>query len=315
MVGGLHTLGASAELINAMLHLVIAILHLGQVSFDMPGDDSEMSAVQEEASKECLAHAAKLLGISYADIEMSLCYKSLVVKEKGLTDEIRRPNNVGKARETLEALARQVYAWLFRSVVKLTSDALAPQRGLVTTGGLICGLLDLSGFEVFESNSLEQLCINAANEQLQAFFTKCVFEAEQKLYNQEEIRWDPTDFPNNDKSVELLMDKEMGLFSMLTEECRFTQGTDELYVQRIAKQHAKGALLTIPKTHGPLAFCIKHFAGDVEYSAEGFVAKNRNLIPDDITKVLGEAKNIALQFSPAVADGARAPQARRRGSL
>jgi len=47
------------------------------------------------------------------------------------------------------------------------------------------GLLDVYGFEFFEVNSFEQLCINFANEKLQQFFLSTVFENEGKAYKEE----------------------------------------------------------------------------------------------------------------------------------
>ena len=37
--------------------------------------------VQDEGAKECLEHAAKLLGIDYKAMELALCFKSLVVRQ------------------------------------------------------------------------------------------------------------------------------------------------------------------------------------------------------------------------------------------
>ena len=42
---------------------------------------------------------------------------------------------------------------------------------------------------MFEWNTFEQLCINFANEKLQAQFNAHMFNLEQKLYEEEGIGW------------------------------------------------------------------------------------------------------------------------------
>ena len=59
------------------------------------------------------------------------------------------------------------------------------------------GILDIFGFEAFDSNGFEQLCINYANETLQQQFSHFVFKAEQALYEQEGVAWTVLDFPDN----------------------------------------------------------------------------------------------------------------------
>lgn len=48
-----------------------------------------------------------------------------------------------------------------------------------------------SGFEIFQDNSFEQLCINYVNEKLQQIFIELTLKAEQEEYVREQIKWTP----------------------------------------------------------------------------------------------------------------------------
>lgn len=63
-----------------------------------------------------------------------------------------------------DSMARAVYDKLFAWLVEKLNDTIIPQRG--EEGCMSLGLLDIFGFENFSVNSLEQLCINFANEKL-----------------------------------------------------------------------------------------------------------------------------------------------------
>lgn len=78
------------------------------------------------------------------------------------------------------------------------STPLQPKGPLgVNASALSIGLLDLFGFESFEHNSFEQLCINYANEALQHFFIQCIFHAEELLHLEEGVKWEPSWYPDN----------------------------------------------------------------------------------------------------------------------
>ncbi len=55
---------------------------------------------------------------------------------------------------------------------------------------MIISILDIYGFEIFENNSFEQLCINYCNEKLQQLFIELVLKQEQEEYENEHIAWE-----------------------------------------------------------------------------------------------------------------------------
>jgi myosin heavy subunit len=72
------------------------------------------------------------------------------------------------------------------------------------------GILDVFGFECFIFNSLEQFCINFANERLQQHFNAHVLLSEQEEYIREAIFWTPVDVVNNQDAIDLIDDKKSG---------------------------------------------------------------------------------------------------------
>lgn len=75
---------------------------------------------------------------------------------------------------------------------------------------LFIGVLDIFGFECFDNNHFEQLCINYANERLQKHFNCYVFEEEAKMYEHEGVDWKNLDFPDNSSSCNLIEERSEG---------------------------------------------------------------------------------------------------------
>ena len=97
-------------------------------------------------------------------------------------------------------------------------------------------ILDIYGFESFQHNTFEQLCINYANESMQKMFNHHLFVVEQKDYEMENIEWSRIEFVDNSSTLEVIENKPMGLFALLDDQVSFPGATDETYHAKIVSE-------------------------------------------------------------------------------
>jgi myosin-3 len=179
------------------------------------------------------------------------------------------------------------------------------------------GVLDIFGFEVFKKNSLEQMCIDLTNEQLQGFFNQSIFVAEQEEYKVEGIPVDEIKFEDNKSTLDLfLKPKGQGIFSILDEETKLGRGSDLSFTQKCTnsfKAHTSKAYKG-PRSDRDLTFEITHYAGKVTYVTENFRDKNKDKLSDDIAQVMQASGDALLaklfdvnRAANAVAGGKKAP--------
>eukprot|EP00397_Hematodinium_sp_SG-2012_P002668 GEMP01002676.1.p1 GENE.GEMP01002676.1~~GEMP01002676.1.p1 ORF type:complete len:1183 (+),score=272.76 GEMP01002676.1:35-3583(+) len=281
----LEPLNFSSEEIWGIMRTVAGVLRLGNIG--LYERSAEVSAVTQDEELNILTEC---LGIQSSALEKALCHKTLRTTD----GTIHAPVNVQKALESRDALARHLYGALFSAVCMGINDAFS-SYGAARTAPTSIGVLDIFGFEFFEVNSFEQLCINYTNELLQQFFNTLVFSDEEALYAAEGIPWDPADFPSNEGVVAMLNSRPNGVFSMLDEECRVAMGTDAAWARKLLKswgnggnKNGNGIFMAAVKTNQE-AFVVKHFAGDVTYQSNGFVDKNRDDISKDLMAVMNDS--------------------------
>ncbi|KAG8420531.1 class II myosin [Metarhizium acridum] len=166
------------------------------------------------------------------------------------------------------------------------------------------GVLDIAGFEIFEENSFEQLCINYTNEKLQQFFNHHMFVLEQEEYAREQIEWQFIDFGRDlQPTIDLIeLPNPIGIFSCLDEDCVMPKATDKTFTEKLHSLWDKKSTKYRPSRLGH-GFILTHYAAEVEYSTEGWLEKNKDPLNDNITRLLASSsdKHIAGLFSDCAA--------------
>lgn len=159
---------------------------------------------------------------------------------------------------------------------------------LITADQVTIGVLDIFGFEVFKMNSIEQMCIDLTNEQLQQYFNHHIFVAEQEEYEREGVDVSKITFADNQPTLDLFLAKNGAIFSILDEESRFPKATDLTFTQKCAAALSghKSKAFTPARSDRDLMFTVEHYAGPVTYATANFLEKNRDSLSTDIKDML-----------------------------
>ncbi|MEW5300071.1 MAG: hypothetical protein WDW36_003028 [Sanguina aurantia] len=253
---------------TATFRTVAAILHLGNINFQVGEDDS--SHVVAGDAEHHLGATAELLGVGRDGLR-----KALTTRTRNTRDgPIVSPLNVKAALETRDSLAKTIYSKMFDWLVKSINDAIGEDKNCAAS----VGVLDIYGFESFKVNDFEQFCINLANEKLQQHFNQHVFKMEQAEYEREEIDWSYIQFVDNQDVLDLIEGK-LGILDMLDEVCKFPTATGKDLAEKLAASPACVASTRYSKPKlSPTAFAVNHYAGTVMYETGAFLDKNKDFV-------------------------------------
>ncbi|CAO3593922.1 unnamed protein product [Absidia cylindrospora] len=227
------------------------------------------------------------------EVDADALYKALTVRvmetqrggRRGSVYEV--PLNMIQAVSVRDALSKALYERLFEWIVARVNVSLQAQGQV----NCVVGVLDIYGFEIFDDNSFEQLCINYVNEKLQQIFIELTLKAEQDEYVKEQIEWTPIKFFNNKVVCDLIEEKRPpGIFAALNDACATAHAdpsaADSSFTQRLgflsSNQHFE--------SRGN-KFLIRHYAGDVMYNVEGLTDKNKDSLLKDLLDLCASSGN------------------------
>lgn len=157
------------------------------------------------------------------------------------------------------------------------------------------GVLDIAGFEIFDFNTFEQICINFCNEKLQQFFNHHMFVLEQEEYVREGIEWEMVDFGMDLEATIQLMEKPMGLLAILEEETLFPKASDKTFEDKLKENLLGKSPVFMKKQPGGkdknAHFAIAHYAGIVNYNLTNWLDKNKDPLNDTVVDQLKKSTN------------------------
>ncbi|XP_054628952.1 myosin-7B-like [Dunckerocampus dactyliophorus] len=280
----MDTLGFTPEEKYGCYKIVGAIMHFGNMKFKKKQREEQADA----DGTESVDKAAYLMGISSADLLKGL----LNPRVKVGNESIVKGQTVEQVYFAVAALAKATYDRMFKWLVSRINSSLytaLPRQYFI-------GVLDIAGFEIFEFNSFEQLCINFTNEKLQQYFNHHMFILEQEEYKTEGIEWTFIDFGLDLQACIDLIEKPMGILSIMEEECMFPKATDQSFKTKLYDNHlGKSPNFQRPRldkkrkyeTH----FEVVHYAGVVPYNITGWLDKNKDPLNETVVVLFQKSSN------------------------
>uniref|UniRef100_A0A3B4AE82 Myosin, heavy chain b n=1 Tax=Periophthalmus magnuspinnatus TaxID=409849 RepID=A0A3B4AE82_9GOBI len=194
-------LGFTADEKINIYKLTGAVMHHGNMKFKQKQREEQA----EPDGNEVADKISYLLGLNSADMLKNLCYPRVKVGNEMVT----KGQTVPQVNNAVSALCKSIYEKMFLWMVIRINEMLDTKQ----SRSYFIGVLDIAGFEIFDFNSLEQLCINFTNEKLQQFFNHHMFVLEQEEYKKEGIEWEFIDFGMDLAACIELIEKPMGIFS------------------------------------------------------------------------------------------------------
>uniref|UniRef100_A0A673WXR7 Myosin, heavy chain 10, non-muscle n=1 Tax=Salmo trutta TaxID=8032 RepID=A0A673WXR7_SALTR len=278
----MHIMSFSHDEILAMLKVVSSVLQFGNIVFKKERN-SDQASMPENTAAQKLCH---LLGLNVMEFTRAILSPRIKVGR----DYVQKAQTKEQADFAVEALAKATYERLFRWLVHRINKALDRTK---RQGASFIGILDIAGFEIFQLNSFEQLCINYTNEKLQQLFNHTMFVLEQEEYQREGIEWSFIDFGLDLQPCIDLIERPAnppGVLALLDEECWFPKATDKTFIDKLVQEQGTHSKFQKPRQLKDKAdFCIIHYAGKVDYKADEWLMKNMDPLNDNVATLLNQS--------------------------
>merc|ERR1719464_2214108 len=283
-------LGFTQEMEYDVYKNTACMMHMGNMTKDfVPVGKEEQAEIKDDITAQ---KVATLCGI---DCEWMITYFCKPKLKVG-TEWVSKGSTCKNAANSVAGIARAIYERTFRITVEKCNETLI-DPGMKKVQYI--GVLDIAGFEIFDYNGFEQICINYVSEKLQQFFNSHMFTLEQEEYVKEGLDWANVDFGMDLWPCIFMFEKPMGLLSVFEEESLFPKATDQTFCEKLHTNllgkwanFAKPNPRPDPDAH----FAVIHYAATVSYNLTGWLEKNKDPLNDTIVELIKNGGNaLAIQ--------------------
>merc|ERR1719242_525832 len=271
----MRVMGISEEDMASIWRVISSCLLFGNMEFKQERSNDQATLPDNTVAQK----VAHLLGIQVTDLTKAFLKPRIKVGR----DYVTKAQSKEQVEFAVEAISKATYERLFKWICTRINKSLDRTK---RQGASFIGILDIAGFEIFELNSFEQLCINYTNEKLQQLFNHTMFILEQEEYQREGIEWKFIDFGLDLQPTIDLIEKPMGIMALVDEECWFPKATDKSFVEKMVTSHAQHPKFVKGDFKATADFSVLHYAGQVNYSAAQWLMKNMDPLNENIVQSL-----------------------------
>merc|ERR1719325_317223 len=271
----MRVMGISEEDMASIWRVISSCLLFGNMEFKQERN-SDQAILSDDTVAQKVAH---LFGINVTDLTKAFLKPRIKVGR----DYVTKAQSKEQVEFAVEAISKATYERLFKWICSRINKSLDRTK---RQGASFIGILDIAGFEIFDLNSFEQLCINYTNEKLQQLFNHTMFILEQEEYQREGIEWKFIDFGLDLQPTIDLIEKPMGIMALCDEECWFPKATDKTFVEKLTTSHSVHPKFVKSDFKSDADFSILHYAGQVNYSAAKWLMKNMDPLNENIVQYL-----------------------------
>merc|ERR1711981_1479865 len=269
--------------------ITAAVMSCGEIHFKQKGRDDQAEPGDLAFPKK----VAELYGVDCNELLKAFCKPKIKVG----TEWVTKGQTCEQATNAVGGIARATFDRLFKWLIIKCNDTLIDKTMKKVN---FCAVLDIAGFEIFEYNGFEQICINFVNEKLQQFFNQHMFTLEQEEYVREGIEWANVDFGMDLQVCITMFEKPMGLLAIWEEESLFPKATDDTFRGKLmdnllGKPACQNFQKPDPRAPDKNAhFGVSHYAAMVSYNLTGWLEKNKDPINDTVVQLFKDGSNKLL---------------------